>query len=312
MKPELFWIVAVAGLLILVFAFMRLMTWKFENSMKRDVKNVLTRSKGPGNIVTSDTFSHLPGPVKNWLSNCGIIGREGITRVYLEQRGAMLTKPGQTKWMKAAAQQYFSTVEPSFLWKVKMRMNPFVTVRGYDRYFQGKGSMTIRAFSFINIVSESGTKIDQGALQRYLAEICWFPSAALSPFIRWELIDDLTAKAIMSYKGTTGEVIFHFNDMGDIIRVSASRYKSAGEGAQPEKWIVKAKRWATMDGIRMPVDIDVSWQLKTGDFTWYKLSVTRVVYNQPIVSVKPDTKWSSYQSQSGNVHPILASVHKLH
>ncbi len=50
----------------------------------------------------------------------------------------------------------------------------------------GKGSMIIKVLSLINVVNDSNNeKINQGTLQRYLGEITWFPTAAVSPYIKW-------------------------------------------------------------------------------------------------------------------------------
>ncbi len=69
----------------------------------------------------------------------------------------------------------------------KMNMPPFIKITGRDKFVDGKGE-----------------KMDEGTLQRFLAEIVWFPSAALSQYITWEAIDSLSAKATMNYKGTNG------------------------------------------------------------------------------------------------------------
>ena len=50
-------------------------------------------------------------------------------------------------------------------------------------------------------VDAKGKEIDQGALLRYLGEIVWVPSAALSDYITWEEMDSTTARATMSYEG---------------------------------------------------------------------------------------------------------------
>lgn len=87
--------------------------------------------------------------------------------------------------------------------KVKMNMMSLVPVTGRDKFVDGKGQMTFELFSLINVANDTGDKIDQGTLQRYLAEICWFPSAALSPYIKWDDIDSTSAKATLTYKNVS-------------------------------------------------------------------------------------------------------------
>lgn len=66
----------------------------------------------------------LPLPVRSWLQNSGMVGREKIHFVRLKQQGFMRTKPGQQKWMRIEAEQYFTIDRPAFIWKVRMNMAP--------------------------------------------------------------------------------------------------------------------------------------------------------------------------------------------
>ncbi len=161
-----------------------------------------------------------------------------------------------------------------------MEIMPLVLVSGIDKFVDGKGQMLIKAFSLINLVNESCEKIDQGTLQRFLAEICWFPSATLSPCIKWQAIDATTAKATMNYNGASGSVTFYFTKEGDMRGCSADRYKDGGKDATLEKWVVTSTGYSIMKGIRMPVKFEATWKLKTGDFTWYKLEITDIEYNK--------------------------------
>ncbi|WP_409296335.1 DUF6920 family protein [Peribacillus sp. SCS-26] len=43
--------------------------------------------------------------------------------------------------------------------------------------------------------------------------------------------------------------------------------------------IGEAKAYGVMDGIRIPVKLNVTWQLEDGPFTWYKLEVLKAEYN---------------------------------
>lgn len=69
--------------------------------------------------------------------------------------------------------------------------------------------MLIRLFSIFPVAAASGKEMDQGALLRYLAEMQWFPSAALNRYIQWEEIDSFSAKATMSDQGVTASGVLH-------------------------------------------------------------------------------------------------------
>lgn len=258
--------------------------WKFSKTVRQEAAQIFAAvPKHQSTIVTPEMLSELPQPVQRWLNHCGIIGNEKIQTIRLKQKGWMRTKPQQDKWIEAEAEQYITVDEPAFVWKVKMNMLPLVPVTGRDKFVNGKGQMNIKLLSLINMVNSADEKIDQGALQRYLAEMGWYPSAALSPYIEWQAINTTSAKATLTYKGVSGAVLFHFDERGDMMGCSADRYMGGGKEAVLEKWEVQSKSYAEMNGIRMPVKSEATWKLKAGDFTWYKLEITEVEYNKPLL-----------------------------
>ena len=230
-------------------------------------------------VVTEKQLDNLPSPVARWLNASGMTGREKINTVWLRQKALMKMKPEQKQWYKAVAGQYFSVNHPAFVWKVKMNIPPFIPITGRDRFVDGKGEMRIRAFSVLNIVNEKGEKMDESSMQRFLAEIVWFPSAALSPYLQWEGIDPLSAKATMTYKGTTATGTFYFNEQGDFVRFSTMRYKENKPDARRYEWIITVNEYSVMNGIKIPVKLEVSWGLDNGLWTWLKLEVREVRYN---------------------------------
>ncbi len=123
-------------------------------------------------------------------------------------------------------------------------------------------------------------KINQGTLQRYLGEIVWFPTAAVSPYIKWEEVDSMTAKATMTYKGTTGSALFYFNENGDFVKFSAMRYMGTDNDSQLKEWTITLNEYKIYDGIKIPVKGEATWKLNNGNFTWYNLEIFDVKYNQ--------------------------------
>lgn len=277
----------IANVIIFMVSIVAFGNYHFNQTANENIRQVfILNSLAQKEIITKDMTNPLPFPVQHWLLNCGIIGKEKIHFARLKQKGLMRTNPDQEKWMSAYAEQYFNIDDPAFIWQVKMNMMPLVPIAGMDKFEYGKGRMIIKLFSLINMVNASGLKIDQAALQRYLAEICWFPSAAISPYIRWEAIDSFSAKATMTYKSVSGDVLFYFNEKGEITRCTANRYKENTEHAPLEKWIVTTRETGVLNGIKMPLKSEVMWELEEGDFTWFKIEVTEIEYNIPYKFLK--------------------------
>lgn len=230
--------------------------------------------------ITPDEMDQLPVAVKRWLAASGAAGKERTKTVWLRQDFRLKLKPEQEKWYEAVAEQYFTTKNPAFIWTIDLKMSPLITIRGRDKFVDGRGEMQMKMNSIISLGKETGEKIDEGTLQRYLGEIVWFPSAALSPFITWEEIDSLTARATMTWKNISGSGIFSFNEKGDFVKYSALRYYGNDQGARRFEWIIEADEYSVFEGIRIPSRCSATWKMDEGDWTWCILEITDLSYNR--------------------------------
>lgn len=84
--------------------------------------------------------------------------------------------------------------------------------------------MLIKLLSLITVADSKEEKIDQGTLLRYLAEMVWFPTAAVNDYIQWEELDSSSARATMNYGGIIASGIFNFNSQGEVINFVAEKY----------------------------------------------------------------------------------------
>ena len=263
--------------LAVIIAFLDL---NFNKKIDNEILAILSQSESTKNeIVTDQELSNLPSPVKKWLINSGIVGKERINKVWLSQKALMKMKPEQSDWYEATAKQCITVDNPAFIWTVDLEMSPIMQIKGRDKYEEGKGEMLIKMNSLINIVNEKGEKINEGTLQRFLGEIVWFPSAALSPYIKWKEIDSLTAQAVMDYKGTTGKGTFYFNTDGDFVKFSALRFKGNEADDKRFEWIISAKDYTIIYDIKIPTELEATWIMENENWTWLKLEITDIVYN---------------------------------
>ncbi len=300
LKPDLWWMPALFGVLIsqlLIIVYWRdakagtvfnvliliagltgLGRWSFENASRAEVQDLLAGVRENPAVVTNDDLKDLPKPIQRWLMASGVVGKPRIQSVWLKQEGLMRTDP-EGAWMPAEAYQVFTVDEPAFIWTVDVTMFGVIPISGRDRYRDGNGNMLIKALSLFPIVNGSGAKIDQGTLLRYLGEIIWFPSAALSAYIVWTPLDSASARATMTYGDVTASADFQVNEAGDIVACSAQRYMGDGETATLERWFVPSREWKTMKGLRIPVKGEVVWKLASGDFTYYRWEIVQIEYD---------------------------------
>jgi hypothetical protein len=226
-------------------------------------------------ILTEQSIGSLPPAVQNWLWRSNVIGKEIVKDVRLHQRGEMRTRPNG-KWMRFEAEQYINVENPAFSWRAKVKAAPFITLKGRDQYIDGKGEMLIKLLNIIPVMNAKGVEIDNGALMRYMAEMVWYPSAAIADYCTWVQAGALQAKVTINHGGMSSSGVFNFNNEGDVQSFEAMRYFQQKTGATLEKWDIQldSSAFKEFDGIRIPSKATVTWKLKDSDFTWLRLEIT--------------------------------------
>jgi hypothetical protein len=233
----------------------------------------------PATPITEADLAPLPEPVQRYLRRTGIVGRMPIRSVHLKQRGALRTKP-DARWMPVTAEQYFSVDPPGFHWYARAYIGPLPLVTAHDSYVGGQGRMQIKLLSLFSIADGTGPELDQGAMLRYLGEICWFPTAWLSPYLAWEAVNDHQARVSMTDGGRTDFGLLTFGDKGELKRYDAARYQDQGTGVPAIKrpWIGQILAENDFHGLRIASSIEGVWVLDTGEFPYVRLEVTEVEY----------------------------------
>jgi len=266
----------IANVFILLALLPAFGAWRFQGMVKKEKQTLLAGENPPLKTVTQNDLATLPPVVQRWIERSGAVGKPIPKFVHLKQTGEMKTKP-DGKWIPFSAEQDFNLINPGFLWTTEIEAAPGMALGGRDLYLNGRGHMLIKAFYLLPVADVAGPETDQGTMLRYMAEASWFPGAALSACIRWDSIDDRSARATMTYSGVTASGIFHFNADGDFSAFDAKRYYTRKEGATLEDWHIEAKDWKTFgNGVRIAHQNEVTWKLADGDFTWLKLEITEL------------------------------------
>jgi len=160
----------------------------FNREVDKEVEEFYMGVENHHQVIREADLNRLPAAVQNWLRYAQVIGKEKIVAARTKQKVELRLEQDKPR-MPAKAEQYFRTEEPGFIWKVKINAAPFFHIVGRDKYCDGHGNMLIKIMSIKTIADARGPEIDQGTLLRYLAETMWFPTAALSDYIKWEEID---------------------------------------------------------------------------------------------------------------------------
>jgi len=148
----------------------------FQRRITREIDALLAKADAvlERGLVTEADLEGLPEPVQRWLRWSRVVGTPRPVTVRLKQDGQF--RLGEDRgWLPFAAEQYFTSDPPAFLWWVRMQMVPLVSVAGRDRYVDGQGDMDLRLLSLVPVARKRGGGPNQGDLLRFLTEaLCWF------------------------------------------------------------------------------------------------------------------------------------------
>ena len=220
----------------------------------------------------------LPPPVKRYFEAVLEDGQRIVTSVRFTQDGQFRQDEHKDVWQPFHATQFATMNPPGFDWDARIRMAPGVDVWVRDAYGLGAGSLPASALGLVTMAHIQDTAASaRGELMRYLAEAAWYPTALLpSQGVRWEGIDDVSARATLTDGATTVTLEFRFGIDGLIEEVwAASRPRSATESAP---WLCRVSGYEQRAGMHVPIQGEVEWQLPSGPAPYFRGRMTHLEY----------------------------------
>ena len=228
-------------------------------------------------------LASLPPPVARYFRHVLRDGQPVITHAQISWEGQFnMGQPGKDNWRPFTAVQEFVPAAPGFVWNARVAMLPGVPVLVRDSFVDGRASMRGAVLGLVPVVDIEGTPtLASGALQRYLAEAVWLPTALLpSQGVSWTAIDDERARATITGSGTTVSLEFRFDAEGRNVSVFApDRFYDDGRGAPVARpWEATILQFGEHDDVTVPTEAVVEWRLPSGTFRYWRGRPTRIEY----------------------------------
>lgn len=229
----------------------------------------------------------LPAPVARYIAFALPPDARGIRTARIRWTGEFQMRPGGG-WKPFDAEQHVTAWPPGFVWDARIRVMPIMPVRVRDGYVAGEGSMVGRVGGLATVVDQGGTpEMAAGALARWLGEAVWFPTALLPDAgpgegIRWEAVDDGTARATITDGGTTVSAEFHFSATGEITGMTTMRYRDVNGTGVLTAFEGRYRNYARRDGVMIPMAAEVAWLLPEGRFPYWRGRPLEVVYERAV------------------------------
>ena len=234
---------------------------------------------GETKTVSFEDFDNLPAPVARYLRFALKEGQPVVRSARIGYAGEFKLKG---KWIPFDSEQHFSANPPAFVWDAEMKMNPLMNVRVRDAFTDGKGSMNAKIFALFSVMNaHDDVKLDAGAMQRYLAESAWLPTALLpGENLRWTAIDENRASATLTDGKTTVSLEFRFNDAGEITEAfTPARFYGTGGEYKTFPWLCRLWNYKELGGMMIPIEGEAEWQMPEGVAPYFKGRIIEAEYD---------------------------------
>ena len=241
---------------------------------------VLPTATAPARYDASE-IEGLPVPVQRYFRSVLKDGQPLISAATIEMTGTFNLSATGEQWRMFRSRQRVTTRRPGFLWDARISMLPGLTVRVVDSYIVGNGLLRATIQGLFTVADMHGDgDIARGEFMRYFAEAVWYPTALLpSQGVSWEAVDDRSANATLGDGPVTLTLLFRFDDAGLIESFRAeARGGMVGKIMVQAPWEGRFSNYRTRDGMSVPWAGEVAWMRPEGRKTYFKGTVSQLVY----------------------------------
>jgi hypothetical protein len=230
-------------------------------------------------VVSFDALATLPVPVQRYFRRVLREGQPWIRCARVRQRGTFRSREGadpEAGWSPFVATERFTARPPGFVWDARIRMAPLVSVRVRDGYVGGHATMRGAVAALVPVVNAGDdAELRAGALQRYLAEAVWLPTALLpGGGVTWTPVDGKVATATIVDGETTASLEFEFGPGGEIVAARTPGRRRAVPGKPGEyvlaPWGGRYARYEAHGGMRVPTEAEVYLVLDGKEQPYYR------------------------------------------
>jgi hypothetical protein len=227
-------------------------------------------------------IEYLPSPVRRYFRAVLKDGQPMVSAVRLTHEGQFNMGEKQAKWSRFTSSQVAIMRRPGFDWDGRIAMAPGLNVFVHDAYVAGVGILHAELLGLVTVADVRGTpEAAQGELMRFLAEAAWYPTALLpSQGVRWQVINDTSARATLTDGATTVSLDFRFDAEGLLSGVrAAARYRTVNGALVATPWQGRFWGYEVQGGMRIPMEGEVAWELPQGLWPYWRGRATEIAHD---------------------------------
>lgn len=281
----------VVAILLVAAALIAALVWQGARRWRREIDRLRARmgpapaaAEGP-TALDVDDLEGVPAPVQRYFRAVLREGQPAISTVLVEQSGSFDMGLGtgagdRENWKPFRAEQTVWAQGRGFVWDARIYVAPRLAAHVCDAYVDGEGLLVGKVLGLVNVAEHRGTAdVAEGELMRFFAEAVWYPTALWpGDHVRWEPVDDRTARAFFTDRECTFSAVFHFDDEDLIRRVEMNRLRLEGNDSVRTPWIGRFFDYQRHAGMLVPVRGEVCWGLPGGPRPYWRGRLTRLEY----------------------------------
>ena len=231
-------------------------------------------------VFTEAEIAALPGSVQKYFRYCGYIGTPKVSYMKATYQDVAFSFGRDKPTVIMDYTQYNFVGEPSRIAYIDSSMYG-IPFEGLDSYIAGNGSMRGVLAKLFTLFDQSGDAMDKAGLVTFLSECLIMPDAALQDYVAWEEIDDLHAKATISFNGITASGIFTFKENGEMHSFTTDDREAISTDGSREKvkWSAVCSEYLETNGIKKPTVSQAIWHYDDGDLVYFDGKGTLTEYD---------------------------------
>lgn len=277
------WIGLVVATVVLVAAVLLAYGQHRWTVLTRDLVARLEAARTPPAPARFDAreLDGLPAPVQRFFRAALTDGQAIVAAVSVEHHGSFNMGETAAQWKPFSSKQRVVTRRPGFVWDARVMVLPGVPVNVHDAYVAGEGILHPALLGLITLIDlRGGGDVAHGELMRFFGEAAWYPTALLpSQGVRWEAVDDHSARATLVDSPVSLTLLFRFNDDGliDTARAEA-RGRTVGKVVVPTPWEGRFTNYVQRNGMRVPLTGEVAWLTPEARLPYWRGTITSLRY----------------------------------
>ncbi|HUO59168.1 MAG TPA: DUF6544 family protein [Candidatus Acidoferrales bacterium] len=224
----------------------------------------------------AEAFDNLPPCIRRHLELAGAVDCAPIRELQVAEKGTMRMKPGARE-ISFTSEQRITTSPPGFSWKARMNMMGPIPFTVIDEFVDGHGRLCAGPLG-LRVTEFRGPEVDSGELLRWLASTVWCPTVWTADFLRWEALDDRSARVTMNHAGQQVSLNLRAGDDGLLRDMFGRRYKAEGREFKQCDWAGHALNYRKIDGLLVPTVIEAAWVENGEEFVYYRGAVTSLKF----------------------------------